>query len=1103
MLNYSMKKLSLLGIIAGTILGEAAFAQSTFGSITGTVKDPSNAVIPGADIEVTNLGTGAVRHASTASAGVFNVPNLDLGQYQIRISAKGFKTFERTDLALNANQVISIDASLELGTASQVTEVTGSNPVIATETNDISGLLSHSTLEDLPQVGRHAGDQGIYTSVTLNTSMEKVAASSLPIMNGTRSEVGVLPTMDGVAVMAWPQGAGPVQPGMEEIEEVKVESAVAPAEFATAGNIQAVSKAGTNQFHGSAFWEYNGNDLNARTFFSATVPFRVYNDFAASSGGRIVKNKLFYFVDYEGAREAATTTVLENLPLVSWRSGNFGSTNIKDPLTGIPFPGNQIPASRISPVSQNIQAYAFPLPNAGSPNSVTNNFNVNVPSNTGFTHYDGFDARADYYATSKDLIFSRLSWKVLPLTVEGAPVVNSATPLERIQRRYGESAVFSWNHTISPNAVNEFRFGSTYHRNDYSANVVGSSLIQQFGIQGVATTGVKTAPYFNISAITGFNPSTNSFTFQDNPETTLEAIDNLSWTRGRHFMKFGFDFIRDIYGGNNLGATVYGEYDFTASYSGNTYADFLLGLPQTTELQLPPPNRHIRGNVIGMFAQDQLKVNSSLTLNYGLRLQFEPPYDDGRGLIYNYDPVNNALVVPNNALGLVSPFYPNNIIIMTAQQAGYPNPGLINANYAHGIEPRAGFAYKLFHGDKTVIRGGYGIYSNLVYEQLTKALTGGPFSASETNYNAITNGVAALSFPDPFPTGGVAPVQNVTGINPNIKLPYTQQWNLTLERQFGSYALRISYVGTATIDLAYGRNLNEPVPSTTPFTTALYSHQNYNSILYEDAGGVEKYHGLELLGNKRYGKNLTVTAGFTWAKDLTDAQDAGGNGTNYGGQQIQNQFCLACEKANNALVLPHRFFAYAVYYLPVGSGQRFLGSAHGVVQAILGGWRTTWVAVLQSGPYFTPSFSGSDPSNTGVIGGPPDRIPGVPVYPANQSIYEWFNPAAFAVPGCPFSTPMCSNPADVGRFGTSGWNYLQGPPTRNLDFGLSKDFRIADRFTLRIGMNMADAFNHPNFTVPSANISSSGSVGVISGLTAQQAAEPSARQINLNLRMIF
>ena len=1098
----SRKQYFFVAVIAAFFFASVGLAQSTFGAITGTVKDPAGALVPGAQIEVANEGTGAIRRFTTSAAGVFNVPNLDVGGYKVRVSAKGFSTYERGGLNLTANQILNLNVDLSLGTATQVVEVQGASPAIATETTDIAGVMGHDSLEDLPLVGRHdGGTGGIYTYVTFNTGAAKVANSSTPIIQGTRSQVGILPTMDGIAVMAYPQGAGPVQPGIEDIQEVRVETAVAPAEFATAGNFQAVSKSGTNEYHGSAFWEYNGNALNARNFFSATVPFRVYNDFAASAGGPIKKNKLFFFMDYEGSREAATSTLVESVPLTAWRSGNFSSLSapIKDPTTGQAFPNNQIPASRISPVSQAIQSYAYPLPNAGSAASVSNNWVANFPGNTGFTDYDGFDVRGDYNVTEHDIVFSRISWRKMPLTVAGVP-----TPLFRDQARYGESAVLSWNHTISPAAVNELRFGSTYHRNHYFANVTGSDLLKQFGIQGISTSGVRTAPYFNITGVTPWNPSTNSFTYQDNPETTLEALDNLSWNHGRHFMKYGFDFIRDIYGGNNIGPLVYGEYDFSGTYTGSGYGDFLLGIPQTTELQIPPPDRALRGNVWAMYAQDQFKVNSSLTLNFGFRWELEQPYTDKHGLLYNFNPATGGLVIPDGAQHYINPLYPKNIPITTASQAGFPASSLINANFKRGFEPRIGFAYKLFNNDKTVLRGGYGIYSNLIYSQIARSpLSGGPYSGSVTYFNAINNGTPLFSFPDPFLSSGTASIQNVSGANPHLKLPYTEQWNLSLERQLGSFGLRASYVGTRSVDLPYNRNLNEPVPSTTPFTTALYPNQLYNNIVYTDSGGTDRYNALELAAQKKYGQNLTITSGFTWAKDLTDTQDSGGGGSNYGGQLLQNQFCRVCEKSNNELVLPHRFFAYAVYALPVGRGQRFLSNSNGIVQAILGGWRTSWTATLQDGPYFTPTFSGSDPSNTGVIGGVPDRIGNGNLPSGQRTLNHWFDTSAFVVPGCPTTNPVCSNPANVGRFGNSGWNYLTGPATKNLDIGLAKDFKVTERFLLRFNMTMADALNHPNFTIPAANISSPGTVGVISSATSAALVEPVSRQINFSLRLNF
>jgi len=327
----------VIALLIIPLLPVGALAQSTFGSITGTVTDPSSAVVPAAQVQVTNEGTGAIREVSTSAAGFFNVPNLDFGTYRLRVSAKGFKTFERGGLQVTANQIVDVPVQMSVGAAATIVEVQGSSPVITTEANDITGSVGHQAVEELPLVSRHTGDQGVYALTLFNTGVESVPSSSLAVVNGARLETGTLPTMDGNAVMAYFQGAGPVQPGEESVQEVKVETAVAPAEFATAGNIQVTSRSGTNQFHGGAFWNYNGNALNARNFFSSSVPFRVYNDFAASIGGPIKKDKLFFFFDYEGSREAANTVHTEDVPTAAMRQGNFtGVATIVDPSTGQP-----------------------------------------------------------------------------------------------------------------------------------------------------------------------------------------------------------------------------------------------------------------------------------------------------------------------------------------------------------------------------------------------------------------------------------------------------------------------------------------------------------------------------------------------------------------------------------------------------------------------------------------------------------------------------------------------------------------------------------------------------------------------------------------------
>ena len=1090
---------SILVSVVALLVTTSAFAQSTFGSITGRVNDPSGAVVPGADITVTNEGTSAVRQVKTSSSGLFSVPNLDSGSYRVRVASKGFSSYDRQDVVVMANQVVDLEVNLQIGSSADSVQVTAPSPIINTESNDLSTSMRSEAAEALPLIGRHAADYGIYTYTTLATGTSTSSSSSYPIFEWTRSTIGVMATMDGIDVAAYPQGASPVSMSMESVGEIKTETSVAAAEFATAGTVQVVSKGGSNEYHGALFEDYNGNVLNARNFFSPTVPWRVYNNFGVSAGGPIIRNKVFFFADYEGSREAAKGTLVESVPLPAWRTGDFSSMSEKviDPTTALQFPGNMIPASRISPVSQAVQNYIFPLPNTGAPGALNNNWTQNVVSQTGFTHYNRIDGRADYNITNRDSIFARLSWMRMPYYSAGN------FPLARIQTRYAQNAVLSYNRILSPNAVNEFRMGATYHRNFFIANVIGSNLLSQFGIQGVPTSGVPTAPYFAINGVSTFNPSSGADYYNNNPDASFEWTDNLSWTRGRHMMKFGFDAIRERYNGNSINYTVYGAYNFTGAYSTVGYADFLLGIPQTTQLALPSPNRKLRGSIFGLYAQDQYRITSSLTLSYGLRWEIPLPYSDVNGQLFSYNPATGGLVLPSNGIPLVNSFYPKNIPIASASQAGYPANTLVNVDWKN-IEPRFGFAYKFGRNDNTVIRGGYGIYANLIYSPLASgALVGGPYGGSVTYFNSIANGVPLFRFPSPFLPTGTTAVQNVTGVDPNVRTPYTQQWNFTIERQIASFGVRASYTGARTVNLLYQRNLNEPAPSTTPFTTALFPNQLYGNINYYTNGASDFYNALELQAQRRLGKNFTFNTGFTWAKDLTDAQDTGGGGATFASQLIQNQYCLRCEWSNNQLVPARRFYAYSVYVLPVGKGQRFLSGAPRAAQFLLGGWQTSWTAVLQSGQYFTPSYSTYDPSNTGVIGGVPDRVPGVSPYAANQSVNGWLNPAAFAIPGCPLTTPLCSNPANIGRFGTSGWNYLVGPPLKNLDFGLSKDFKPIERITMRFTMTMVNALNHPNFTNPSANISAPTSFGVVSGTKGALLGEPSARNIDFVLRLIF
>ncbi len=301
------------------------------------------------------------------------------------------------------------------------------------------------------------------------------------------------------------------------------------------------------------------------------------------------------------------------------------------------------------------------------------------------------------------------------------------------------------------------------------------------------------------------------------------------------------------------------------------------------------------------------------------------------------------------------------------------------------------------------------------------------------------------------------------------------------------------------MNLIYRRNLNELAPGTAPFDPGRRPYPLYNQVIWSDNGGNEFYNGLELAATKKHGKNLSFGSGWTWARDLTDTQDS----TPFGGQVIQNQFDRRVEKANNALVLRQRAFGYAVYVLPVGRDQRFLNRGNPVVEWLLGGWQAGTDVNLQSGQFFTPSFSGFDPSNTASFGGRPDRIANGNLPTGQRNIQRWFDPAAFAIPGCPTTTPVCKNPANVGRFGNSGLNILEGPGIANLDLSMMKYITLREKTRLQFRLIMVNGLNHPNFAVPRLNISSRGSVGHITSMARVLNGEPATREIDLGLRLEF
>jgi len=1085
----SLVAFSLTWIFVFVWLSTPAAAQSTFGSITGTVTDQTGARVAGAKINVNNQDTGVSRKTTTGADGVYAVTDLSAGTYRVQVEAAGFNLLERNGIVLDANRTVNVDAQLAVGSSATKLEVAAVAPVINTETSVTSFVKPGAEIADTPLLMRQS--HGIIGMAVYNPGAN-IGSSAEIMANGIRTLDGYSST-DGIIEMADPNGVGggQISPAIDSIAEVNYILADAPAEFKSPANFTIVSKSGSNQFHGMGFYEYNSNRMNARNVFSTTVPFHVYNDFAFNLGGPIQKNKTFFFANYDQEHNRGQTVVTANTPLAAWRNGDFsGGPAIKDPLTGQPFANNQIPANRLNQQGLNVLNVFYPLPNFGGPTLQVGNWRGVRPS-IGRTKI--WDGRVDHNFSEKDVVFGHLLYKrITALNAQAfMPPLGQAN-----QQRDSTTGVISWTHTFGPGLINEARTGVGRNSNRFHPTLIGSDLLSQIGIPGVPTSGANGVPFFTITGLTGTNQTSNGLSV----DTDYQFSDNVSWIHGRHSAKFGFDAIRDYIPGFTYN-NIYGSYNFTGAYSGSPTADLLLGLPQTAGLQIPTPEQHLHGNMWALFAQDSWKLTQRLTINYGIRYELAGPYYDSNGQLVGFNPANGDLVVPDKGLSRINPLYPNNIPIDTASQAGFPANTLVRFPKKN-FYPRVGAAYKLTADGRTAIRAGYGIFGNSIYGAIGQSMTGGPFAGSETLTNAITNGVPAFTLSNPFTSGATgksAPVQNVTGINPNIRTPYLQQWNVTLEKQIGPMGLSVAYVGAHAVGLLYNRNLNQPPPSLKPFSGYLYP--KLGTITYIENGAIQNYNALQLAAVKHLGKGLTFQAGFTWARDLTDQLD---NNWVYG-QQIQNQYDLRSEYANNSFTPDKRFIAEAVYQLPFGKGRAFFNNVPRLANAVIGGWKVSTVVTLQSGQFFTPSFAGFDVSNTNTIGGRPDVVAGQSVIPANgQNIVHWINLAAFAIPGCPASTPVCSNPANVGRFGNAGLNILEGPPMRNVDFAVMKNFHTTERFLWQIEVQAQDALNHPNFGNPSANISAPATGAAITSTLANDLQGSGAsRTIYVMLKVNF
>ncbi len=1113
--NIYRKSTGFLRHIAGKSLLVGAFliwtatawGQSTFGEFVGTVKDPSGSVVANCKITTTNTATGAARTVLTDSLGNYIVANLEPSEYEITMEAAGFETAKHTQIVLETRQTVRIDGTLIVAAQSQTVTVSEASAApINTDVSNIAETKVGRELNDLPIAvsSRAAGSTSAITTLTTQPGVEVDGGGNISIAGARPAQLSI--SIDGISTMS-PRNSAPVTelfPSFDSIAEIHVSEIDNTAEFGGVSDITTISKSGTNVVHGGAFENNQNTDYDARNTFSATVPKLDMNDFGVFLGGPLWipkvyngKNKTFYFGSFEGLRLAQQTVLVESVPSLALRSGNLSAYEPTQILNGNgqPLPGDQVPASLISPLSAAAMKYMFPLPNTGSPNSLVNNWVDNFP--TPISSNQG-DARLDQILTSNQSFFIRMTYKekLGQTAPTGSPVAGATLAPEH---DWSLSGAHNW--VISPTVLNEIRVGWTGSHTASSNSLPASVIASELGLQtaGPLPPG-DAAPSFAISGFQTMSGGSSSIS----QTSTLQLLDNLTVTKGKHTYKFGVDYryltalYTNVFAGQRMGDYSFND-SVTSGIVGNPFAAFLLGIPDSdTMATVLNPNSNGYANSYAGYAQDDFKVSSRLTINYGIRYEYHPTFIDKNSNTANFLPnyysvqngeeIHGAVVVPNAGVPLINPAFAESLApmpILTASQAGLPQS--LRFSEKTDFAPRIGFAWRVFGDDKTVVRGGYGKF---IETELGEALLNAwAVEASDVAAftNTVVNNKATYTFPYAFPANLAQPGTQVFDLStvPHFQDPFVQQWNFTIERDLGfQTGLRVSYDGNHGSDLAITDNPDEVPANTAGFATAKAAepYPLLEQIVEENNGGRSNYNALTAAVNKRLSKGLQFQVSYIFAKNLADnagyapsgfAGSAGGQTTEYGDPNL--------DYGNVAFTRRNRVLATWLYELP------FNHTPYKALTAVTGGWQLSGVFMAETGPFLTVLARGADPSGTNfvnIIGsGRADIVSGVSTIPTDQTIHDWINAAAFAIPA-----------NNIGRFGDSPVGSVVGPGTTALSLSLFRTFKLTERMNLRFGAAVTNATNHPNYGNPGTTLGTS-SFGIISSMQTQEGGGPRAMQL--------
>jgi len=1051
-----------------------AGAQSFLGTIRGTVVDPQGSVVPGAAVLIVDESTNVPRAVETDAEGRYEATNLRPGTYRVEVVTTNFKKFERTGVVLRAAGTALVDVTLAVGGVNETVTVSADAiNNITLESQAISRGLDEQQLHDLPRNSRD-----IQSFLLLNPNVVG-GADDLQFLGA--KTYGVSYIQDGQASTNAIFGTiGNSAPGLDAISEMTVLSNSYSAEYGGLAGVVVTTKRGANSYRGTSFYDYNGNGLNALTY-NQTLTGITRSDpntdthehrWGGSIGGPLITGKLFFYGNYEGSNNKSIFGGgRATVPTAAMRNGDFRGTAIvpKDPNTGLPFPDQMIPSNRIDPSARKIMDFFYPLPNQGTLANGYGIFQQFVPETR---ERQRGDIRIDHEAGKNDTLFLRGSYQQRDpngITFEaGSAFTNMPILTTKLNTA---SLIGGWTKIFSPTIVSEFRAGYNYDNSRRESTFEAADVASQLGIENAPslTADRRGFPSFMFTGAATRPVPTSIADAARNVDRTVKQnafslSDNVTWVKGGHTLKGGGLWTRNTArDGFGFGVNFRGQYRFRGvGPTGNPFTDFLLGIPSDVRDQVTnrgPLDGH--SNDVALFTQDDWRVNKSVTMFLGLRYEVVGAWHEKDLTLANFLPADGGHHVVANAQ--IAALLPPGLLALnrteTADQAGLPET-LVNTD-KNNFSPRVGFAWRLDQSNKTVLRGGFGLFHPTVAVQGIRDLLA-------TNEFRFVNTSRGGGLRNGFSGGTTAPDLTAfgnQGIDPNLQSPDIYQYNLTLERELtGQMGLRVSYIGSTMRKLLVDRDYNTLQASTVPFDPedpADYARLPYPLYGYfmdiVSNTGSGQFHSAQVELNRRWRSGLAFNAAYTLAHSDSNAPDTG-NST-IGPVQF-DPYDIEKDRGPDPNVVKHRLVANATLDIPVGRGRPHGANMAKWADSLFGGWTVSSIVQARSGQNLTPFFSGfytTSPWNTGKaldgLGNAfccawrPDQIRD----PNSGGPRDaFFDQTAYALPA-------------PGKLGNAKKGSLKGPGTWVVNFAFYKDVVQQGHFRLQFSALLDNAFNHPQF----------------------------------------